>query len=171
MRSFSELDERDVLALAISLEEEHGRIYTEYAHGLAETYPQSAKVFTGMAEEESVHRGWLIELYKKKFGDHIPLIRSQDVKDFMKHDPVWLVRPLGLERVRAQASEIEGEAYRFYSKAAEKARDADVRKLLGDLAAFEAKHVTTAHQLSETHLTPDVRETEAHKEKRQFVLR
>lgn len=171
MRRFTDLDERDVLALAISLEEEHGRIYAEYAHGLAETYPASAKVFTGMAEEESLHRGWLIELFKKKFGDHIPLIRRQDVRDFVKHEPVWLVRPLGLDKVRAQASQIEEEAHRFYSKAAEKARDADVRKLLGDLAAFEAKHVTLAHQLTETHLPADVRAAEAQQEKRQFVLR
>jgi erythrin-vacuolar iron transport family protein len=171
MRAFADLNEQEVLALAISLEEEHGRIYAEYAHGLAETYPASAQVFTGMAEEERVHRGWLIELYKKKFGDHIPLLRRQDVRDFMKHDPVWLVRPLGLDKVREQASAIEGEAYRFYSKAVDKARDADVRKLLGDLAAFEAKHVTLAHQLTETHLPGDVRAAEAHEEKRQFVLR
>jgi erythrin-vacuolar iron transport family protein len=171
MRAFADLDEREVLALAISLEEEHGRIYAEYAHGLAETYPASAKVFTGMAEEESLHRGWLIELFKKKFGDHIPLIRRQYVRDFVKHEPVWLVRPLGLDKVRAQASQIEEEAHRFYSKAAEKARDADVRKLLGDLAAFEAKHVTLAHQLTETHLPADVRAAEAQQEKRQFVLR
>ncbi len=171
MRLFSDLDERDVLALAISLEEEHGRIYAEYAHGLAETFPASAKVFTGMADEESVHRGWLIALYKKKFGDHIPLVRRQDVRGFVKHDPVWLVRPLGLDKVRDQASTIEEEAYAFYSKAALKATDADVRKLLGDLAAAEGKHVTVARQLSETHLPDHVRESEAHAEKRQFVLR
>ena len=171
MRAFADLDEREVLALAISLEEEHGRIYAEYAHGLAETYPASAKVFTGMAEEESVHRGWLIDLYKKKFGDHIQLIRRQDVKGFMKHDPVWLVRPLGLEKVRDQSSAIEAEAHRFYTAATARATDANVRKLLGDLAAAEAKHVTKARQLNETHLTPDVRESEAHEEKRQFVLR
>jgi erythrin-vacuolar iron transport family protein len=171
MRAFADLDEREVLALAISLEEEHGRIYAEYAHGLAETFPASAKIFTGMAAEESTHRGWLIELYKKKFGDHIPLIRRQDVRDFLKHDPVWLVRPLGLDKVRGQASQIEGEAFAFYTKAVEKARDADIRKLLGDLAAFEAKHVTLAHQLTETHLPADIREAEGQEEKRQFVLR
>ena len=171
MRAFADLDEREVLALAISLEEEHGAIYAEYAHGLAESYPASAKVFTGMAAEESVHRGWLIELYKKKFGDHIPLIRRQDVKGFMKHDPVWLVRPLGLDKVREQATAVEGEAYRFYTAATAKATDASVRKLLGDLAAAEGKHVTKARQLSETHLTPDVVAHEAHEEKRQFVLR
>lgn len=170
MRAFADLDEQEILALAISLEEEHGGIYAEYAHGLAETFPASAKVFTGMAAEESVHRGWLIELYKKKFGDHIPLIRRQDVKGFMKHEPVWLVRPLGLDKVRDQSSAIEGEAYRFYKAAAAKATDANVRKLLGDLAAAEGKHVTIARQLNETNLTPDARAAEDHENHRQFVL-
>jgi erythrin-vacuolar iron transport family protein len=170
MRAFADLDEREILALAISLEEEHGRIYAEYAHGLAETFPASAKVFTGMADEENIHRGWLIELFKKKFGDHIPLIRREDVRGFMKNDPVWLVRPLGLEKVRSQASAIEEQAYRFYTAATAKARDANIRRLLGDLAAAEGKHVTTARQLSEEHLTPDALETENQANHRQFVL-
>jgi erythrin-vacuolar iron transport family protein len=118
-----------------------------------------------------VHRGWLIDLSKKKFGDHIPLIRRQDVRGFVKHDPVWLVRPLGLDKVRAQSSLIEQEAHRFYSQATTRATDASVRKLLGDLAAAEAKHVTVAKGLNETHLTPDVLATENHEELRQFVLR
>lgn len=170
MRSFSDLDEREVLALAISLEEEHGRIYAEYAHGLAEQFPASAKVFTGMAEEENVHRGWLIELYKKKFGDYIPLIRRQDVRGFVRHDPVWLVRPLGLDKVRDEASQMEGEAHRFYLAATASATDANIRKLLGDLAAAEGKHVTVALQLNETHLTPDVRSAEDTENHRRFVL-
>ena len=171
MRRFSDLDEREVLALAISVEEEHAAIYTEYAHGMAELYPASAKLFTEMAEEERVHRGWLIALFKKRFGDHIPLIRKQDVKGFMKIDPAWLIKPMGIDRVREQASALEGEAYRFYTKATQMARDADVRRLLGDLAAAEGKHVTVAKQLNETHAPSDVREAEAHQEKRQFVLR
>lgn len=170
MRAFADLDEREVLALAISLEEEHGRIYAEYAHGLAQTFPASAKVFTGMAEEESVHRGWLLKLYQEKFGDHIPLIRRQDVKGFVRHEPVWMVKPLGLDKVRTQASQIEEEAHRFYTLAATKATDVNVRKLLGDLAAAEGKHVTLARQLSETHLTPDVIEQEAKEDRRTFVL-
>jgi erythrin-vacuolar iron transport family protein len=170
MRDFADLNEREVLALAISLEEEHGRIYAEYAHGLAEAFPASAKVFTGMAEEENVHRGWLIELYKRKFGDHIPLIRRQDVRGFIKHEPVWLVRPLGIEKVRDQASQMEGEAHRFYLTATAAATDANVRKLLGDLAAAEGKHVTVALQLNETHLTPDARASEDHEAHRRFVL-
>lgn len=170
MRAFADLNEQEVLALAISLEEEHGRIYAEYAHGLAETFPASAKVFTGMAAEESVHRGWLIALYQKKFGTHIPLIRREDVRGFIKLEPVWLVRPLGLDKVRAQASALEEQAYRFYNAATTKATDVNVRKLLGDLAAAEGKHVTTAKQLNEAHLTPDALETENQAGHRQFVL-
>lgn len=170
MRAFADLDEREVLALAISLEEEHGRIYAEYAHGLAETFPASAKVFTGMADEENVHRGWLLKLYKEKFGDHIPLIRRQDVKGFVRHEPVWMVKPLGLDKVRSQASQIEEEAHRFYTLAASKATDVNVRKLLGDLAAAEGKHVTVARQLNEEHLTPDALELESKEERRSFIL-
>ena len=114
MRRFSELDEREILALAISLEEEHGRIYTEYAEGLKESYPASARIFTEMGKEENEHRRWLIALFQQKFGDHIPLIRRQDVAGFVRHEPIWMVRPLGLEKVRAQAEDIERETRNFY---------------------------------------------------------
>lgn len=170
MRSFADLDQREVLALAIALEEEHGRIYAEYAHGLAESFPASAKVFTEMAEEENEHRRWLIELYRQKFGDHIPLIRREDIRGFVKHDPIWMVRPLGLAKVRAQAEAIERETRQFYRSALERTTDVAIRKLLGDLAAAEDKHVSLAHQLSETELTGDVRDEEAHAERRAFVL-
>ena len=103
MKQFSDLNEQEILALAISLEEEHGRIYADYAQGLKDTYPASSKVFTEMADEENTHRRWLIDLHTKRFGDHIPLIRRQDVKGFIKHEPYWRVRPLGLEKVRKQA--------------------------------------------------------------------
>lgn len=170
MRRFSELDEREILALAISLEEEHGRIYAEYALGLADNFPASAKVFTGMAEEENEHRRWLIELFRIKFGDHIPLIRRQDVQGFVRHEPIWMVRPLGLDKVRQQAEEIERETRNFYRSALERTSDASVRKLLGDLAAAEDKHVSLAQHLGETGLTQDVKDSEAHAERRAFVL-
>ncbi len=170
MRSFADLDEREILALAISLEEEHGRIYSEYAHGLAESFPASANVFKEMAEEENEHRRWLIDLFKEKFGDHIPLIRRQDVRGFVKHEPIWMVRPLGLERVRAQAEAIESETRRFYVSALDRARDASIRKLLGDLAQAEDKHVSLAHSLEEENLPASVREQEAAEERRAFVL-
>jgi rubrerythrin len=170
VKSFSELDQREILALAISLEEEHGRIYAEYANGLQESFPSSAKVFSGMAEEENQHRRWLIELYRTKFGEHIPLIRRQDIRGFVKHDPIWMVRPLGLDRVRAQAVAIERETRNFYLSALERAADASVRKLLGDLIAAEEQHVSLARQLGETELTADVKTAEAHAERRAFVL-
>lgn len=170
MRTFAELSEKEILALAISLEEEHGRIYDEYAHALADNFPASAKVFKEMAAEEDEHRRWLIDLFREKFGDHIPLIRSQDVKGFVRHQPIWLVRPLGLDKVRAQAEAIEFETRRFYERALERASDASVRKLLGDLAAAERNHISLAQQLGETHLTADVREQEAEAQRRMFIL-
>lgn len=170
MRRFSELDEREILALAISLEEEHGRIYTEYAEGLKESYPASARIFTKMGEEENEHRRWLIALFQQKFGDHIPLIRRHDVAGFVRHEPIWMVRPLGLERVRAQAEDIERETRNFYRSLLERTSDAAIRKLLGDLAVIEDRHVRMAHQLSEDEITDDVKTSEAHAERRAFVL-
>jgi len=170
MRTFQDLNEQEILGLAISLEEEQGRIYAQYAHSLAELYPASAKVFAGMQQEESEHRAWLIDLHTQKFGDHIPLIRRQDVKGFTAPEPIWLHSPLNIDNVRAQASALEEEAHRFYSLASSQARDASIKKLLGDLALAESKHVVTSHQLAETHLTQDARESEADSERRQFVL-
>ncbi|MGL4396217.1 MAG: iron exporter MbfA [Hyphomicrobium sp.] len=170
MRRFSELTEREILALAISLEEEHGRIYAEYATGLSESFPASAGIFTEMAEEENEHRRWLIDLFRQKFGEHIPLIRRQDVAGFVRHEPIWMVRPLGLEKVRAQATAIESETRQFYRSALERTTDAAMRKLLGDLVAAEDKHVSVAQQLSESSLSADVKDTEADTERRQFVL-
>ncbi len=170
MRTFAELTEKEILALAISLEEEHGRIYDEYAHALADNFPASAKVFKDMAEEENEHRRWLIDLFRQKFGEHIPLIRSQDVKGFVRHKPIWLVRPLGLDKVRAQVEAIEYETRVFYERALERTSDASVRKLLGDLAAAERDHISLAQQLDEKHLTADARAQEAEAQRRMFVL-
>ncbi|MEQ1716579.1 MAG: iron exporter MbfA, partial [Hyphomicrobium sp.] len=170
MRRFADLDQREILALAIALEEEHGRIYADYAAGLTESFPASAKVFSEMAEEENEHRRWLIELYQQKFGEHIPLIRRQDVQGFVRHEPIWMVRPLGLEKVRRQAEDIESETRNFYRSSLERVSDAAIRKLLGDLAAAEDKHVSLAQHLGETELTSDVKLSEAHAERRAFVL-
>lgn len=170
MRSFADLDQREILALAIGLEEEHGRIYAEYVNGLQDSYPASAKVFSGMAGEENEHRRWLIDLYTQKFGDHIPLIRREDVRGFVKHEPIWMVRPLGLDKVRAQAEAIERETRNFYRSALERTTDASTRKLLGDLIAAEDQHVTRAHQLGEDELTTGVKAQEANAERRAFVL-
>src|SRR6201997_1699224 len=140
MKSFDELTEREVLALAISLEEEDERIYADFAEGLRQDFPASAAVFEGMRDQESGHRRRLIELYRQKFGEHIPLIRRQDVKGFVQRKPVWLLRPLGLDVVRKQASAMEVETRRFYERAAALAKDASIRQLLDDLAQQERLH-------------------------------
>jgi rubrerythrin len=170
MKNFNELTEREVLALAISLEEEDERVYADFGEGLRENYPGTASVFEGMRREESGHRRRLIELYQQKFGEHIPLIRRQDVKGFVERRPVWLVRPLGLDTVRKQASAMEVETRRFYEKAAGRAQDASIRQLLDDLAQEERTHEDRAQELTEEKLRPDVKEDEERARRRLFVL-
>jgi erythrin-vacuolar iron transport family protein len=170
MRNFNTLTEREILALAISLEEEDERVYADYAEGLRQDYPASAAIFDGMREEESGHRRSLIELYRQKFGEHIPLIRRQDVKGFVQRRPVWLVRPLGLDTVRKQASAMEVESRRFYESAAARAQDAGIRQLLDDLAQVERTHEDRAQELTREELSPDVKEDEDRARRRLFVL-
>src|SRR3954469_153554 len=137
MKRFADLSEQEILALAITNEEEDSRIYRGFAEGLREPFPDSAKLFDAMAEEEVQHRGRLFDLYREKFGEYLPLIRRQDVKGFIHHKSLWLMRPLGLDEVRKYAETMEFEAARFYRKAAESARDASVRQLLIELAEAE----------------------------------
>jgi erythrin-vacuolar iron transport family protein len=170
VKSFSDLTEQEVLALAITNEEEDSRIYRGFADGLREQAPASAKMFELMAEEEVRHRTRLNDLYKQKFGDYLPLIRRQDVKGFLSHKPLWLVRPLGLDEVRKYAAEMEYETARFYRKAAETSRDASVRQLLIDLAEAEDKHEGIANRLGERLLTPETRASEDETARRVFVL-
>ena len=170
MRNFESLSEREVLALAIELEEEDARIYADFAEGLRENYPASAQVFEGMRQEESQHRHRLFELYKQKFGDHIPLIRRDDVRGFVKRRPVWLYKPLGLDVVRKQASAMELEVRRFYEKTAAITQDASLRQLLGDLAEEERSHSIRADELGKENLQPDVRREEDEVRRRLFVL-
>lgn len=170
MRNFNGLSEREILALAISLEEEDERVYADFADGLRQDFPASAAVFDGMREEESGHRRRLIELFQKKFGEHIPLIRRQDVKGFVHRKPVWLVRPLGLETVRKQASAMEVESRRFYERAADRAQDVGVRQLLDDLSQEERSHEHRAEELEKDKLPTDVRKREDEANRRLFVL-
>src|ERR1700746_3884048 len=134
MKSFEALTAREILALAISLEEGDERVYAHFHKGLRESFPASAAVCDGMRQEESGHRRRLIELFQQKFGEHIPLIRRQDVRGFVQRTPVWLVRPLGLDIVRKQASAIELETRGFYEKAAARTQDASIREVVDDLA-------------------------------------
>jgi rubrerythrin len=168
-KKFSELSEFEILALAISLEEEDGRIYADFADGLRETYPDTAKIFDDMRGEESQHRASLIETYRHRFGEHIPLIRRQDVKGFVQRRPVWLSRPLRIHDVRKQVEIMELETRRFYERAVEHVSDAGVRKLLGDLADVERRHYATAESLEET-ITPAIQRKEEDAQRRLFVL-
>jgi rubrerythrin len=170
MRNFNSLSEQEILALAISLEEEDERVYADFAEGLRENFPASAAVFDSMRAEESGHRRRLLELYQRKFGEHIPLIRRQDVKGFVSRKPVWLVRPLGLDVVRKQASTMEVETRRFYERAAARAQDASIRQLLDDLAQEERSHEERAEELQKEKLGPDVKHREDEANRRLFVL-
>jgi rubrerythrin len=169
-KKFKDLTEQEILALAITLEEEDSRVYGDFADGLRETYPATAKMFDEMQEEENGHRRALIETYRQRFGEHIPLIRRQDVKGFIERKPVWLVRPLGIDTVRKQAEIMELETVRFYEHALEKATDASVRKLLGDLAQVERKHIAMAESLEKEYVTPDAHRKEEAAQRRLFVL-
>ena len=170
MKRFSDLTEQEVLALAITNEEEDSRIYRSFAEGLRANYAASAKMFDEMAEEEVRHRTMLFDLYRTKFGEFLPLIRRQDVKGFVRHKPIWLVQPLGLDEVRKYAANMEYETARFYRKAAESARDASVRELLIHLAEAEDKHESLAEALDEKLLTPGARSAEDETARRMFVL-
>ncbi len=169
-KRFRDLSEQEVLALAISSEEDDAQIYRGYAERLRGDFPDSAAVFDGMAAEEDRHRQRLIDLHRNRFGDVIPLIRREHVSGYYARRPVWLVENLGLERIRAEATAMEQDAERFYLKAAALTSDASTRKLLGDLAAAEAGHQNTASDLTEAHLDPDAAETEDARAKRQFLL-
>src|ERR1700737_4295869 len=170
MRSFDSLSEREILALAISLEEEDERVYAEYAEGLRETFPASAAVFDGMRQEESTHRRRLIELFKQKFGEHIPLIRRQDVRGFVARPALWLIRPLRIEAVRKEASTLEVETRRFYEKARARTQDASIRQLLDDLINEEREHENRAQELDKQKLPANVKEDEEKAQRRLFVL-
>lgn len=170
MRSFESLTEREVLALAISLEEEDERVYADFAEGLRENFAATAAIFDGMRIEESGHRRRLTDLYHEKFGNHIPLIRRQDVRGFVTRRPVWLTRPLGLDVVRKQASAMEAETRHFYETASARSQDVHIRKLLDDLAVEERSHEEKAEELKEQKLRPSVKESEDLANRRLFVL-
>jgi rubrerythrin len=169
-KNFKDLSEREILALAIALEEEDGKIYGDFVDGLRETFPASAKMFETMREEESGHRTRLIEVYRMRFGDHIPHVRREDVNGFIRRRPVWLVRPLRLDAVKKQAAVMELETRRFYERALAQVSDAAARKLLGDLAEEERKHYANAEQLEEKAETSGAIAGDKEAERRMFVL-
>lgn len=169
-RRFSDLSEQEVLALAISSEEDDAQIYRTYASRLRHDYPATAAVFDGMAEEEDGHRAQLIALHRERFGETIPLIRREHVAGYYARRPIWLVENLGLDRIREEAEGMEREAERFYTMAAQRTSDAATRDLLGRLAQAEAGHQNTASELEKAHLSGAEKEDENASAHRQFVL-
>jgi len=170
VKNFADLTEREVLAVAISSEEEDSRIYMTFAEDLRERYPNSAKVFEEMAEEERGHRHRLLELYQQRFGEHLPPIRREDVRGFLRRRPIWLTKNLPLDAIRREVETMEQQAEAFYAKAAEQAEDVGVRRLLGDLAEEEKGHENLATKLTGEILSPEVREAEDKTRRRAFVL-
>ncbi|MCO8144757.1 rubrerythrin family protein [Rhodovulum tesquicola] len=169
-RRFSDLSEQEILALAISSEEDDARIYRSYAERLRADYPDSAQVFDSMAGEEDLHRQRLIEKHRERFGEVIPLIRREHVSGYYARRPVWLIENLGIERIRDEAEMMERDAHAFYLKAAQRTSDAGTRRLLGDLAAAEAGHEARADKLVDAHVGEDAEAQEARTAHRKFVL-
>ena len=170
MKRFADLSEQEILALAISNEEEDSRIYRGFAEGLRQQFPASAKVLDEMAEEEVRHRTMLFDLYRDKFGEYLPLIRRQDVKGFIRHKPLWLMQPLNLDEVRQYAEDMAFESARFYRRAAETTRYASARQLVVELAEAEVEHESLAHRLEQKILTPKARAEEDETARRMFLL-
>ncbi len=169
-KKFRELSPQEILALAIALEEEDSRIYGDFADGLRESFPATAKIFEEMQAEEVGHRNALIETFRQRYGEHIPHIRREDVKGFVARRPVWLMRPLGVNVVRKQAEIMELETRRFYERASQQITDVSVRKLLDDLAEVERRHSALAETLEQEHLTADSRREEDAAARLLFVL-
>lgn len=169
-KPFSSLSEKEILALAISSEEDDERIYLNYADGLKEDFPDTAKIFEKMAEEEHRHRDRLITLFEKRFGKHIPLVRREHVSGFYERKPDWLIRPLGIDKVRECVAKMEDQSASFYERATERARDAETRKLLGDLALEEKQHENIAASLEKQYTPQSVIEQERARQHKQRLL-
>jgi len=170
VKTFKDLSEAEILALAISNEETDGRIYVDFTARLKDNYPATARVFKEMETEEATHRRRLTDDFRRRFGEHIPLIRREDVKGFINRKPVWLIQTLGIDTVRRYAESMEVETQHFYDRAAARVSDASTRKLLGDLAEAERHHAKLAGEPEKEHLTPDANAQEDRAHRRLFVL-
>src|SRR4030081_3004049 len=170
LKKFKDLTEKEILAIAIAAEEEDGRIYGEVADALRDEYPSTAQMFEEMSEEEVGPRDRLIAMFRQRFGDHIPLIRRENVKGFLRRNPTWLVRPLGVNVARRQAEVMELEAQRFYQRAIARTTDTSTRELLNKLADEERKHTQTAGNLEEKHLTQSAKAAEEASHNKLFLL-
>jgi len=166
MLSFESLNEKEILALAISQEEEDARIYDDFADALRENHPSQAEQFIQLRRQEDAHRHRLLDVYRSRFGEHVPLIRRQDVRGFVRRRPFWQVRPLSLDAARKHAELMELETQRFYEAAERRTTDAGIRQLLGDLAEEERHHAQTAEEMAQTKLS----EEDSARQKRLFIL-
>ncbi len=170
MKRVKDLTQAEVLALAVSSEEEDSQIYMNFAHKLRGEYASTAAMFEEMAAEEQDHKNMLLDLYRKRFGQQMPYITRQDVRGFMKRRPIWLMDNLRVDAVRRQAEMMEIEAGNFYAHAAEHATDVEVRKLLGDLALIEKGHEAKAAELESKNLPMDARAKEDREQRKMFIL-
>lgn len=169
MKRFEDLNEAEILALAVANEEEDSRIYKNFANKLRAEFPTSAGVFDAMAEEELDHRNQLLDMFRQRFGDELPYITRQDVRGFLKREPIWLMENLRLDTVRRQAELMEMQAANYYERAAQRTRDVEIRKLLGNLALIEKGHESLAARLGEA-VQGDAKTTEDDAARRLFVL-
>lgn len=170
MRKLQDLNEREILALAISNEEDDSRIYQAFAEKVRADFPHTAQMLDAMAAEESGHRNMLFDLYRSKFGDYLPLIRRSDVRGFNRNEPIWLSSTLSIDAIRDRVEAMEQEAHAFYKKAADITRDASTRQLLNELADIEIQHENKAQEFRDEHLTPDALAHEKATQHRKFVL-
>jgi len=169
-KHYYNLSDKEILALAISSEEEDARIYQYYASLFIKDFPETASMFQEMSDEENIHRRQLIELFKKKFGNNIPLIKREHVQGFYTRRPIWLIENLTLDKVRQEIVKMEKDAANFYFKTAHKTADPDIRKLLGDLAEIESKHTDKALLKASIIEKSSLAIDELKKAKKQFIL-
>ncbi|HPQ50299.1 MAG: rubrerythrin [Alphaproteobacteria bacterium] len=170
MKRITDLTEQEVLALAITSEEEDSQIYMSFANRLRNEYPSTAQMFEEMAAEEQEHKNMLLGLFQKRFGGRLPYITRQDVRGFMRRNPLWLMENMRIDEVRQQAELMEIEASTYYSKAAAQAQDVEIRKLLGDLALAERGHEARAIEIERKNVSDADKLEESEISRRLFVL-
>jgi erythrin-vacuolar iron transport family protein len=170
VKPFHELDEKELLALAISSEEEDSKIYGSFAERVRAEFPATAQLLDSMQEQESDHRRRLIDAFESRFGNKIPLIRRQDVKGFVRRRPIWMNRTLSLQQIRREVQTMESETTRFYERALDRTSDPTTRKLLGDLVEVERKHEDFADEFVKEKAEKGEFEKEDEAQRRLFVL-
>ena len=169
-RSFKDLTPPEIIALAISLEEEDSRILQEFARILRPNYPKAAVELDEMRREEDGHRHQLVDLFRKKYGEEIPLVNRQDVKGFVHRDTIFSMQPWDIERIRRYVALMELETERFYTRSAAKTSDAEVRQILGDLAEAERHHEARSSALSPDEQPSDEKHEESRISRQLFVM-